>query len=95
MFKPVRADYHTIGFYTGKIIVGIGLLMLIPAFTSILFREWAVMLDFLIGFSLCIIFGMGFQIFTSAQKEINWTLGMVVASVSWFFATCLGAIPSW
>jgi trk system potassium uptake protein TrkH len=95
MFKPVSADYSTIGFYTGKIIVGVGLLMLIPAATSCLFAEWSVVLDFLIGFSLCILVGLGLQIFTSAQKEINWTLGMVTASVSWFIATCLGAVPSW
>lgn len=95
MFKPVRADYTTLGFYTGKIIVGVGLLMLIPAFTACLFAEWLVVLDFMIGFSLCVLVGFGLQLFTSAQKEINWRLGMVIASVSWFFATCLGAVPSW
>lgn len=95
MFKPVRSDYDTIGFYTGKIIVGVGLLMLIPIVTSCLFKEWSVVLDFLTGLSLCFIVGFGLQILTSAKKEINWTLGMVIASVSWFIATCLGAIPSW
>jgi len=45
MFKPVSTDYNTIGFYTGKIIVGIGLLMLIPLFTAGLFGEWSVVID--------------------------------------------------
>ncbi|MGA1843283.1 MAG: TrkH family potassium uptake protein [bacterium] len=95
MFKPIGSDYTTIGFYTGKITVGVGLLMIVPALTACLFGEWPVVLDFLIGLSLCIIVGLGLQLFTSAQKEINWTLGMVIASVSWFIATCLGAVPSW
>ncbi len=69
--------------------------MLIPAATAVIFGEWPVLLDFMIGFSLCIIIGFGLQIITSAQKGINWTLGMVVASFSWFLATCLGAVPSW
>jgi trk system potassium uptake protein TrkH len=41
-------DIKIILYYTGYVILGTGGLMLIPIITSIAFREWTTVIDFLI-----------------------------------------------
>ena len=56
------ADFKIIGLYTGKVIIGVGLLMVIPLATSLLFREWNPAIDFLLGIGACLVFGFGLEI---------------------------------
>jgi len=89
-------DVRVISFFTGKIIIGIGILMVIPLLTAIYFQEWTICVDFLIGVGLTITVGniMSILGFTSRQRP-TWIHGMVIASFSWLAATVFGAIPYW
>jgi len=91
--RPRREDHLVIGTYTGKVIVGVGLLMTIPLATSIAFAEWDTVLDFVISIAACLIFGFGAQLFFKTEKDLQWSHGLVVASGSWIVATILGALP--
>jgi len=91
--KPQKEDYKIIGYYTGKIIIGIGLIMIIPLMTCLLLAEWNPALDFLIGICSCTMVGLGLIIVCETQKDLLWMHGMVTASFSWVLATLLGAIP--
>lgn len=91
--KPRLEDHLVIGKYTGKIIVGVGLLMLIPLATSVLFGEWDTALDFVISMMTCFVFGISAQMVCRTERDIAWSHGLVVASGSWVFATLLGALP--
>lgn len=95
LLRPRREDHLVIGKYIGKIIIGIGLLMVIPLVTSIIFGEWDTALDFVISSSLCLIFGYGTQSLCRTDRELGWSHGLVVASSSWIVATFLGAMPHW
>jgi len=95
LVHPQIDDYKIIGYYTGKVIIGIGWLMMLPLFTSLLFAEWNTCIDFLIGISSCLIVGYVFLLTCYTQKDLNWAQGMVVASFSWILAMLLGAIPYW
>jgi len=91
--RPRKEDHLVIGKYTGKVIVGVGLLMCIPLGTSIAFAEWDTAVDFIIAISACMVFGFGTQALCRTHKDLSWSHGLVVASGSWFFATALGALP--
>ncbi|MRS11850.1 MAG: TrkH family potassium uptake protein [Actinobacteria bacterium] len=95
LLRPRLDDHRVIGKYTGKIIIGVGLLMVIPLVTSIIFGEWDTVLDFVISIALCMIFGFGTQILCRTDRDLNWSHGLVVASGSWVVATILGAMPHW
>lgn len=93
LLRPKAADFHVIGFFIGKIIIGVGLLMLVPLLVSLAFREWMTALDFVIGATSCFVVGLLLVIFFRPARDLTWTQALVVASASWILATVLGAIP--
>jgi trk system potassium uptake protein len=93
IIRPRREDHLVIGKYTGKVIVGVGMLMVIPLVTSVAFAEWDTVLDFIISISVCFIFGFGAQLLCRTEKDLAWSHGLVVAAGSWIWATAIGALP--
>jgi trk system potassium uptake protein TrkH len=91
--RPRLEDHLVIGKYTGKVIIGVGLLMLVPLAVSIGFAEWDTAVDFVISMTACFVFGLGLQVVCRTAKDLSWSHGLVVASGSWFFATALGCLP--
>ena len=95
ILRPRFADYKVIGLYTGKVVIGVGLLMLVPLATALCFGEWNPAIDFLIGIGACFAFGFGTEALCQTRQDLNWAHGLVVAGFSWFVAMVLGAIPHW
>ncbi|MCX8007616.1 MAG: TrkH family potassium uptake protein, partial [Coriobacteriia bacterium] len=93
MLRPRVEDHLVIGKYTGKVIIGVGLLMSVPLVTSLVFAEWDTAIDFVIGMAACFIFGLATQVVCRTDKDLEWSHGLVVASGSWLVATVLGALP--
>jgi len=87
-------DWRLVGFYSGRIVVGFGLLMLIPALVAIGEADWSSMLTFI--FSASVTVASGFAMSISAgqpQRPAQWYHGLLIASVAWVLATLFGAIP--
>lgn len=93
--RPRLADLAIIGFFTGKIIIGVGLLMAVPLATALAAAEWAAVVDFAIGMGACLALGLGATIACRTSRELTWTHGLVVSGFSWLVATAVGAIPHW
>ncbi len=93
ILKPRLEDIKTIGYYLGKIILGLGLTMLIPIIIGLAFGEINPVLDFLIGIEITLIFGLILIKLCFTEQEPNWMQGMIVISLSWLSAMVLGAIP--
>jgi trk system potassium uptake protein TrkH len=93
IIRPRAADYKVVGLYTGKVVRGVGVLMLLPLAVAIAYREWNPAIEFTIGIGTCLIFGYGMEIFCQTTRILSWGQGLVVASLSWLIATLLGAIP--
>lgn len=93
ILKPGIHDVRAIGYYLGKIIIGLSLTMLIPIIVGMAAREINPALDFLIGLEAGLILGLALVIFCRTDREINWMQGMVVVSLAWLVAMFLGAIP--
>lgn len=91
--RPTIDDWKVIGYYTGKIIIGVGLLMIIPLFVALVSKEWDPATDFTIGISSCLLTGFLLDSLCYTENEPTWFLGLVTASFSWILAMILGAIP--
>ena len=93
ILRPQLQDLRNIGYYSGKIIVGIGFTMLIPMGIGLLFWEVNPALDFLIGTEIALLIGLFLSKLCYTKKDLNWMQGMVVVSLSWLAVMLVGAIP--
>jgi len=91
--RPQLQDLKNIGYYSGKILIGIGLTMLVPMVVGLLFAEINPALDFLIGAEIALIVGLLLTKLCFTEKDLNWMQGMVVVSLSWLAAMLVAAIP--
>jgi trk system potassium uptake protein TrkH len=93
ILRPHLEDLKGIGYYLGKIIIGLGLTMLIPIILGLACAEVNPALDFFISIEISLIFGLLLTKLCATEKDLNWMQGMIVVSLSWLVATILGAIP--
>ena len=93
ILKPQLQDFKNIGYYSGKILIGIGLTMLVPMVVGLLFAEINPALDFLIGAEVALIVGLLLTKLCFTEKDLNWMQGMVVVSLSRLAAMLVTAIP--
>jgi trk system potassium uptake protein TrkH len=93
ILKPQFQDIKNIGYYSGKIIIGMSLTMLVPMVIGLLFAEINPALDFLIAAEITLIIGLILTKLCFTEKDLNWMQGMLVVSLSWVAAMLIGAIP--
>lgn len=88
-----RDDLKGIFHYTGKLIILLGYLLLIPLFVAILYKELNPAIDFI--FSSLFSLSIGYLIVSQfpESSDINWRQGMTIASLIWLIYMLLGAIP--
>lgn len=82
-------------YYIGIVIVGLGLVELIPLVTSLLYREWPVLIDFTIGASISLLIGGSLMLLflKYRRRKLHWGEGMVVTAGAWFVGMLLCALP--
>ena len=88
-----REDVHSILYYLGKIITGLGIVMLIPLFVGIANKEWGPCVNFIITSLFCISIGNIFYLRYPAEVDLNWRQGMSLVAISWLLAMFLGSLP--
>jgi len=88
-----REDFRIIGYYTGLITIGVGLLMLVPMVTSLVFREWASAIDFGLSIVLTLLVGYLLALVSRTRNTPGLTHAMVIAAASWLVAMVLSAVP--
>ncbi len=93
ILKPHLEDLKIIGYYLGKIILGIALTMVIPVLVAVCYKEINPALDFILGIEISILIGLLLISICRTDKDLNWMQGMIVVSLSWIVAMFLGAIP--
>ncbi len=93
LLRPQIEDIKNIGYYSGKIVFGVGLTMLIPLFTALALKEWDPAFDFVLGMLVCFVIGFALQFFCFIKRRLTWVQGLVVVVFSWLMAMLLGAVP--
>lgn len=93
LIRPKLSDIKIIGYYLGRLILGIGYIMLVPLVISLLNREWAPAIDFVIGSGFSLAIGYILLIVCHTRREMGWMHGVLVVPIVWLVAMFLGAIP--
>ena len=93
ILKPRLDDIKIIGFYLGKVILGLGLAMLVPIVLGTVLNEVNPTIDFFITIEISLALGLLLTKICFTEKDLCWMEGMIVVSLSWLVAMLLGAIP--
>lgn len=93
ILRPRISDIKNIGYYLGKITIGLGLTMMVPIVIGLGFREINPILDFLISSVITLLIGIILTRLCRTEEDLDWMQGMIVVSLSWLVAMLLGALP--
>jgi len=93
ILRPRISDIKNIGYYLGKITIGLGLTMMVPIVIGLGFREINPILDFLISSAITLLIGIILTRLCRTEEDLDWMQGMIVVSLSWLVAMLLGALP--
>ncbi len=93
LLKPGADDLELIGYYLGKILLGLGLLQLIPVIIALFAREWNSATAFVIGASLCLIVGAVSDAKLATRRPLTWAHGMVIVALAWLIGPLFAAVP--
>ncbi len=93
ILKPSLQDLRSIGYYLGKVILGLGLTMIIPLALAVCLGEKNPALDFLIGMQVSFIIGFFLVTFLHTDKDLNWMQGMIIVALTWIVAMFISAVP--
>ncbi len=93
ILRPRLEDLKIIGFYLGKITLGLAITMVIPIIGGLVFGELNPALDFILGIEISVLLGLLLLNICRTDKDLNWMQGMIVVSLSWIVAMLLGAVP--
>jgi len=93
ILKPQLKDIKHIGYYLGKITIGVGLTMFVPFIIGLIFRETGPALDFLMSAEIALLCGLILTWVCKSDQDLNWMQSMVTVALSWLAAMALNAIP--
>src|SRR3989339_236998 len=93
LLRPTNEDFRTVAYYIGRLTVALGIVLIVPLITALLFKEWDRAIDFFLSMQLAIFLGLLPQKFFLSHRDMNWSQGLAVTSISWLVAMLIGAIP--
>jgi trk system potassium uptake protein len=93
ILRPGADDLRLIGFYLGKVLLGLGLVMLVPAVIALAASEWNSATAFLVGASLSIMVGAASDARLATRRSLTWAHGMVIVALAWLIGAVFAAIP--
>ncbi len=86
-----------ISYYTGYVVIGTAMLMIIPLITALVMTEWNAVFDFIISISVSTLAGILFVLFGKETKvnkhALKWMHGFVIAAFSWLVLMVLCSVP--
>ena len=93
LFRPGRRDFRLIGYYTGKVLFGVGLAMLIPAVVALATGELNSWWAFVLGASIAIALGRLAELTLHTQAPLSTSHGLATVASSWLIAPVFAAVP--
>ena len=93
LFRPDSRDFRLIGLYLGRVLFGVGLVMLVPLTLALALREWSDAAGFTIGAALAIAVGRGAELALFTREPLTTSRGVATVALSWFVAPVFAAVP--
>ncbi|MFU8841326.1 MAG: TrkH family potassium uptake protein [Nitriliruptoraceae bacterium] len=93
ILRPDASDVRLIGYYLGKVLLGLGVLQLVPLVVALVLGEWNSATSFAIGAALCVLLWALSDAFLATRRTLTWAHGMVIVALSWLVGPILASIP--
>ena len=93
LFRPDSNDFRLIGFYTGKVIFGVGAAMVIPLVVAVATGETNEAYGFLIAMSLGVIIGRVADWRLRTSVSMRTSHGLATVALSWLLAPVIASVP--
>ena len=93
LFRPGQRDFRLIGFYTGKVIFGVGLAMLVPAAVALATNEDNSLWAFVLAAGLAITVGRLSEMLLRTTAPLSTSHGLATVASAWLLAPVFAAVP--
>jgi trk system potassium uptake protein TrkH len=93
VLRPTVDDLGLIGFYLGKVLTGLGVLMLPPALLAAVLREYNALAALVLGAGTCLLVGAVTDLFLATRRTLSWAHGMVIVALAWIIGSAFAAVP--
>lgn len=91
--KPDLRDLKLIGYYLGKVLLGLGLLQLVPLVVALSLGEWNSASAFAIGAAIAVTSWALSDALLATRRALTWAHGMVIVALSWLLGPIYAAVP--
>jgi trk system potassium uptake protein TrkH len=93
VLRPNVDDLRLIGFYLGKVLGGLGIIMLIPVPVALTLQEWNAAAALALGAGVSLGVGWLSDAHLETRRTLNWAHGMVIVALAWIVGSAFAAIP--
>ena len=93
LIRPDRDDLRIIGFYVGRVLSGIGVMLLLPLVFAIPAGDWNSASALIIGAAVAITVGQASEAMLFTREQLEWSHGLVSVAVAWLLGPVFIAIP--
>jgi trk system potassium uptake protein len=93
VLRPTVDDLRLIGFYLGKVLGGLGLVMLLPVPVALVLQEWNAAAALALGAGISLGVGWLADAHLETRRTLSWAHGMVIVALAWIVGSAFAAIP--
>jgi trk system potassium uptake protein len=93
VLRPNVDDLQLIGFYLGKVLGGLGWLMLVPVPIALLLGEYNAASALVLGAGVCLTVASMTGALLETRQTLSWAHGMVIVALAWIVGSAFAAIP--
>ena len=86
-------DFRLIAHYVGLLLVGIGISMVVPFGTALVFSEWGAALDYVLGIGIACALGTALMHADIRDRNINHGQALAITALGWLVAAGAASIP--
>jgi trk system potassium uptake protein len=93
VLRPTVDDLRLIGFYLGKVMTGLGVLMLAPVPLALVRGEFNALSALVVGAGLALTVGALADAHLETRRTLTWAHGMVIVALTWIVGAMFVAVP--
>ncbi|WP_224424753.1 hypothetical protein [Methanobrevibacter sp. TMH8] len=87
-----KNDIYVVANYHGRIMQGLGIVILLPIFVALIYQENSCYFGFIIASLVTLVIGSLFTKIKVKDSKVGLKHAMIVSSLAWLWATFLGAL---
>lgn len=93
LIRPGREDARIIGYYLGKLVLGLAALLVVPLVVAIALGEWNDVTALAVGIAVAVAIGSAANWRLATTRDLTMASGLVTVALAWLVAPAVVSIP--